>query len=299
MSKERLIKCPLCKSGLFLNHKEIKDHAISKENFLLCQCSNCKLIFTNPRPNIEEISKYYESEDYISHQNKTNNLTNFLYKIVRKITIRNKVNFINQINPSKGKLLDIGCGTGYFLKEATHQKWKVTGIEPNPTARQITHHNKIKVFESLDEIKKDKKFDVITLFHVLEHIHELRKTGKKLNKHLKEYGTLIIAVPNHKSFDSNHYGTNWAGYDVPRHLYHFDHESMQKYAEKIGMKIIQIKPMKFDSFYVSLLSEKYKSPGVSPIKQLINGFKKGYSSNKWAKSNENNYSSLLFVLKKK
>ncbi|WP_194976304.1 methyltransferase domain-containing protein [Aquiflexum lacus] len=299
MSKERLTKCPLCKSGLFLNHKEIKDHAISKENFLLCQCRTCKLIFTNPRPGLEEIGKYYESKDYISHQNKSNNLTNFLYKIVRKITIKSKVKLINRINPSKGKLLDIGCGTGYFLKEAMRQQWKVTGIEPNPIAREITHQKKIKVFESLEEIKKDKKFDIITLFHVLEHIHDLRKTGKSLAKQLKKYGTLIIAVPNVKSFDSHYYDTNWAAYDVPRHLYHFDIDSMERFATEIDMKIVEIKPMRFDSFYVSLLSEKYKNPGENSIKHFISGFKKGYLSNKWAKNNENNYSSLLFVLKKK
>ncbi|WP_373495185.1 class I SAM-dependent methyltransferase, partial [Aquiflexum sp.] len=173
MSKERLTKCPLCKSGLFLNHTEVKDHAISNEVFLLCQCTTCKLIFTNPRPSLETISNYYESEDYISHQNKSNNLTNFLYKIVRKITIRKKVSLINQLNPAKGKLLDIGCGTGYFIKAASNQKWKVTGIEPNPIAREISINKKIKVFETVDQIRKDKKFDVITLFHVLEHIHEL------------------------------------------------------------------------------------------------------------------------------
>lgn len=299
MSIERLTKCPLCKSGLFLNHKEVKDHAISKEKFLLCRCTNCKLVFTNPRPTIEEIGKYYESENYISHQNKSNNLTNTLYKIVRRITIKDKVSLINQINPTKGKLLDVGCGTGYFLKEASNQNWRTTGIEPNSVAREIAQNKKIKVLGTIDEIKKDKKFDVITLFHVLEHIHDLRKTGKKLIRHLKQFGTIIIAVPNIKSFDANFYNTNWAAYDVPRHLYHFDIESMEKFAEEIDMKIEQIKPMKFDSYYVSLLSERYNKPEKNFIHHFINGIKKGYSSNKWAKNNENNYSSLLFILKRK
>uniref|UniRef100_UPI0035941213 class I SAM-dependent methyltransferase n=1 Tax=Aquiflexum sp. TaxID=1872584 RepID=UPI0035941213 len=202
-------------------------------------------------------------------------------------------------NPAKGKLLDIGCGTGYFIKAASNQKWRVTGIEPNPIAREISIKKNIKVFESIDQIRKDKKFDVITLFHVLEHIHELRKTGKKLVKHLKNYGNLIIAVPNHNSFDANLYGTNWAAYDVPRHLYHFDLKSMQRFADEIEMKIVETKPMKFDSYYVSLLSEKYNNPNGPTIGHLLNAFKKGYSSNKWAKNNENNYSSLLFILKKK
>lgn len=299
MSKERLTKCPLCESGLFLNHTEVKDHAISKELFLLCQCSNCKLIFTNPRPDYESISRYYDSEDYISHQNKSNNLTNILYKLVRKITVRSKVSMINRINPAKGKILDIGCGTGNFLKAASKQKWRVTGVEPNPTAREISLKKNLKVIASLEDIKKNKKFDVITLFHVLEHMHDLRKTGKKLSKHLKNYGSLVIAVPNQKSFDANHYRKDWAAYDVPRHLYHFDKSSMAQFAEKIGMKIVETKAMKFDSYYVSLLSEKYQNPKDSLIQHLYKGFKRGYLSNKWAKYNEDNYSSLLFVLKKK
>ncbi|WP_373521230.1 class I SAM-dependent methyltransferase [Aquiflexum sp.] len=257
------------------------------------------MVFTNPRPTLEEISKYYESEDYISHQNKTNNFTNFLYKLVRKITIRNKVSLINQLNPTRGKLLDIGCGTGYFLKEASKQKWKVTGIEPNPVARELSIKKSIKVFESIEEIRKDKKFDIITLFHVLEHIHDLRKTGKKIVNHLRHYGILIIAVPNQKSLDADYYKCNWAGYDIPRHLYHFDINSMERFAEEMDMKIVQTEPMKFDSYYVSLLSEKYNNPKKNSISHIINGFKRGYLSNKWAKRNENNYSSLLFVLKKK
>jgi 2-polyprenyl-3-methyl-5-hydroxy-6-metoxy-1,4-benzoquinol methylase len=195
--------------------------------------------------------------------------------------------------------LDIGCGTGYFLQEALKQNWRVRGIEPNEMARNISIEKNIKAHESLEGIKKDKKFDVITLFHVLEHIHELRKTGKQIVKHLKNYGTLIIAVPNLESFDANHYKTDWAGFDVPRHLYHFSKSSMHKYAEEIDMKIVEIKPMKFDSYYVSLLSENYQKPKSNSISRLLNGFKRGYISNKWAKSNDNNYSSLLFVLKKK
>ena len=195
--------------------------------------------------------------------------------------------------------MDLGCGTGYFLKNAIKHNWKVTGIEPNPIAREISLRKNIKVLESLEDLKKNKKFDVITLFHVIEHIHDLRKTGKILVKHLKDFGSMIIAIPNQKSYDANYYSTDWAGYDVPRHLYHFDKSSIEKFAEEIGMRIEEIRPMKFDSYYVSLLSEKYKNPNDNPIKHLLKGFKRGYLSNKWAKSHENNYSSLLFVLKKK
>lgn len=296
---ERLTKCPLCKSGLFLNHKEVKDHSVSGETFFLCQCSNCKLIFTNPRPPIGIIEQYYESEEYISHQNKSNNLTNKIYKLVRQITIRNKVALINMLYPKKGKLLDIGCGTGYFIEAAKKSQWAVRGIEPNRTARKLAQDKNLKVSKSLKDINDNKKYDVITLFHVLEHIHNLRKSVKKIIEILDENGSLIVAVPNYNSHDSKIYGSNWAALDVPRHLYHFNKISMQKFADEFNLEIIDIKPMKFDSYYVSILSEKYLNPKKTSISHLMKGSLNGLKSNIWAKNNENNYSSLLFILKKK
>jgi len=296
--RERLTKCPLCKSGLFLNLKEITDHAVSKEKFIICQCSKCELIFTNPRPEQANIQSYYESEDYVSHQNKSNNLTNFLYKIVRFYTIRQKVNWLNTYNEKKGSLLDIGCGTGYFLKAAQKSGWKVTGIEPNKTARKIAKDKGLKVFSELEKTNSKNLYKCISLFHVLEHVHELRKSVKKLIYQLDKNGVLMIAVPNHSSWDALHYGEYWAAWDVPRHLYHFNQKSMEYFANEFKLKIEDIRPMKFDSYYVSLLSEKYKNPGQVLTKQLTNGFKKGFESNKWAKKNNNNYSSLLFILKK-
>lgn len=296
---ERLTKCPLCKSGLFLNHSEVKDHSVSGEKFFLCQCSNCKLIFTNPRPTIESIGKYYESEEYVSHQNKSNNLTNKIYKFVRQITIRKKVELINLLHPIKGKLLDFGCGTGYFIAAAKKNKWKVRGIEPNITAKNIALSKGLKISESLKDLNKNKKFDVITLFHVLEHIHDLRKSTKKIVDILNENGTLIIAVPNFNCYDSKSYGSDWAALDVPRHLYHFNKISIQKLAEEFNLRIIETKPMKYDSYYVSILSEKYLNPKTNTLLHLIKGGIKGLKSNIWANNNENNYSSLLFILKKK
>jgi 2-polyprenyl-3-methyl-5-hydroxy-6-metoxy-1,4-benzoquinol methylase len=296
--RERLTKCPLCKSGLFLNLHEITDYAISKEKFLLCQCSKCDLIFTNPRPQQVFIQDYYESEDYISHQNKTNNLTNLLYKLVRIFTIRQKVAWLNSFNVAKGNLLDIGCGTGYFLKAAKKSGWKVTGIEPNKTARKTAKEKGLKVITDLDKINDKKLYHCISLFHVLEHVHELRKTIKKLIHLLEENGTIMIAVPNHRSLDAQHYKEHWAAWDVPRHLYHFNHKSMAYLANEFKLHIDQILPMKFDSYYVSLLSEKYQNPDQSFLKQLQNGFINGMKSNKWAKNHNNNYSSLLFILKK-
>jgi len=299
MSQERLNKCPLCKSGLFLNHLEIKDFSISKENFMLCKCTSCQLIFTNPRPDKDGISKYYQSEDYVSHQNKTTNLTNLLYKWVRNITIKEKVKLLNKYTEGNKTLLDFGCGTGYFLAAAKNSGWKIQGIEPNKTARELSKSKKLKVKGKLEEIKKDTKFNAISLYHVLEHIHNLRKTGKNIVELLEENGTIFIAVPNNNSHDAKQYGSFWAALDVPRHLYHFNQDTIQVFAGKMGLKIVAIEPMKFDSYYVSILSENYLNPDKGTVTKLINAFINGYKSNSWAKKNNNNYSSLLFILKKK
>lgn len=296
MSLERLNKCPLCKSGLFLNHKEVKDFSISQESFILCECANCQLIFTNPRPKEDNIASYYESESYISHQDKSKNLTDLLYKLVRNYTIKQKVSLLNQLTPTKGKLLDIGCGTGYLLAGAQQNGWHVTGIEPGKVARKLARKKGLLVHKNLDTLD-NQKFDCISLFHVLEHIHELRKNLKKIIKHLKDNGHLLIAVPNVSSWDAQHYGAEWAAWDVPRHLYHFNRKSFQTLTEEFDLNLIHSKPMLFDSYYVSMLSEKNK--GNKGTLSLWNGFLNGFKSNQWAKKNQKNYSSILFILKKK
>jgi 2-polyprenyl-3-methyl-5-hydroxy-6-metoxy-1,4-benzoquinol methylase len=265
----------------------------------LCKCTSCNLIFTNPRPEEESIDKYYQSEDYISHQNKGNNFTNIIYKWVRNITIKNKIRWLNKYSENKGSLLDIGCGTGYFLQAAKNAGWQTQGIEPNNTAREIAKKQKIKVKKDLSNLKKEKKFSAISLYHVLEHIHQLRKTGKKIVDLLEDTGTIFIAVPNHRSFDAKKYGTYWAAYDVPRHLYHFNQETIAKFADEMGLKIISIEPMRFDSYYVSLLSEPYLNPDKGQMARWLKALVTGYKSNRWGKENDNNYSSLLFILKKK
>ncbi|MCH6233859.1 class I SAM-dependent methyltransferase [Aquiflexum sp. AIY15W] len=206
---------------------------------------------------------------------------------------------MNQYTEKKGLLLDIGCGTGYFLLAAKQNGWKTWGIEPNDTARKIASGKKLKVSETLDDYKKSKKFDAISLYHVLEHIHDLRKSGKKIINLLKDNGTLFIAVPNIESYDAKAYGTNWAAFDVPRHLYHFNQETIRAFAEEMGLQIVGIEPQKFDSYYVSLLSENFQNANSNKFIKMINAFVTGYKSNNWAKKNNNNYSSLLFILKKK
>lgn len=295
---ERLSKCPLCKSGRFLNYTEITDHAVSRENFILCKCSNCQLLFTNPRPSQVEIGPYYNFPEYFSHEDKAKNLTQWVYQKVRDYSIRQKVKFIQQFK-KKGKLLDYGCGTGEFLKAAKKQGWKIAGVEPNDKARlqaNIKLNNKIKT--SIEELKKESTYDIITLFHVLEHIHDLRKISKNIINHLKSGGYLVIAVPNHESLDGKKYGKFWAGWDVPRHLYHFNSQAMENFKNEFGLELATTRPMKFDSYYVSLLSEGYLNKDSWLISKYWKAIVTGFKSNQSATS-PGQYSSNIFVFKKK
>lgn len=296
--QERLTKCPLCKSGRFLNHAELTDHAVSKEQFVICRCSDCDLLFTNPRPQQDEIGPYYNFPEYYSHEDRAKNLTQWIYQKVRNYSISKKVAFINKLK-SKGRLLDYGCGTGEFLKAAKQQGWKIAGVEPNEKARHQANlklNNKVKT--SVAEIIKENRFDVISLFHVLEHIHELRKTSKKIIKLLNSEGYLIIAVPNHESWDAKKYGKFWAGWDIPRHLYHFNQKSIEAYQKEFGLELREVKPMKFDSHYVSLLSESYLHSDTSLISRYIRAFINGIKSNRSAKT-PGQFSSNIYVFQKK
>lgn len=295
---ERLSKCPLCKSGRFLNFAEITDYAVSEENFIICKCSDCQLVFTNPRPNQADIAPYYNFPEYYSHEDKAKNLTQWIYQKVRAYNISEKVKFIQKFK-KKGKLLDYGCGTGEFLVTAKKNGWKVFGVEPTEKARiQANLKLKNKVKSTIEEIKKTSTYDIITLFHVLEHIHDLRKTSKKILNHLNPEGYLIIAIPNYESWDGNKYGKYWAGWDVPRHLYHFNKEAMESFKDEFGLELIDTVPMKFDSFYVSLLSEGYMERNSSLTSRYWKGLWNGLKSNRSAKS-PGQYSSNIFVFKKK
>jgi 2-polyprenyl-3-methyl-5-hydroxy-6-metoxy-1,4-benzoquinol methylase len=297
---ERLSKCPLCKSGLFLNAIEVKDHAVSKELFIVCKCTNCKVQFTNPRPTSDHIGRYYDFPEYYSHDDSAKNLTQLIYQNIRKITITRKVALINSLVKEKGKLLDYGCGTGEFLNQAKIEGWNVSGCEPNKKASNLASQKiSEKIFSELDDLDSNQSFDVITLFHVLEHVHKLRKTVKSLLKLLKPDGYLVIAIPNPESYDAKKYGDTWAGWDVPRHLYHFNSDAMKSFQEVFNLELVDLKKMPFDSYYVSLLSESYKNPTASKLLNYWNATWSGLKSNKSANGKAGNYSSNIYLFKKK
>ncbi|MER2997472.1 class I SAM-dependent methyltransferase [Pontibacter populi] len=295
MSYERLEQCPICSKEDFKNFMVVTDNSVSKESFVIVECENCTFKFTNPRPDAESIGSYYESEDYISHSNTKTGIINRAYHVVRSITTKQKVELINRHVPAKGTILDYGCGTGVFLTACKKDGWKIRGIEPSDKARELAEKaSGTSIATSLSELE-DEKFDVITLWHVLEHMHTLNETIKQLISHLTEDGVLIIAVPNADSHDAKEYKENWAAYDVPRHLYHFTQPTMKRLLKKHKMQLEEVLPMKFDAYYVSMLSEKHKEGKTKMLNSVLNGYK----SNSYAEKNGNDYSSLIFVAKRK
>jgi 2-polyprenyl-3-methyl-5-hydroxy-6-metoxy-1,4-benzoquinol methylase len=286
----KINECPICQSKNWEPFFEVTDHSISKEKFTLIKCAGCALVLTNPRPDDDKLAGYYQSDDYISHSGKSNNLINKIYLQARKISLRWKCEIILKEKPS-GKLLDIGCGTGEFLDTMKTAGWEVSGVEPSATARTKAEHLlNHPISENLENAKG--AFDIITLWHVLEHLPDLSSSLEKINKLLNRDGKLLIAVPNHSSHDGKKYGAYWAGYDVPRHLWHFNKEAMAMLLLKHGFTLQKTLPMKLDSYYVSLLSEKYK--GGNAIGNLVKGFFSGLSSNRKAKTT-GEYSSLIYI----
>lgn len=290
---EKLDACPLCEHSRFRNHLITTDFLVSNESFALSKCENCELVFTNPRPTEAEIAGYYQSEEYISHSNQGNTVVNTIYRFARTFTLRHKVNLVKKINNPQS-LLDIGCGTGHFINVCLRQGIQVSGVEPDTGARDLAMANGLTVHRALEELNDPQQYDMVTMWHVLEHVHDLKGTLNHISKILKpKNGRLLIAVPNLKSWDAQYYKEYWAGYDVPRHLYHFSPQTLERLLSQNGYKKVDVYPQKLDAYYVSMLSEKYQKTSNIYFKAL----KSGMMSNNKAKK-DNMYSSLIHVFKR-
>lgn len=269
---------------------DCKDYTVSGEIYQVKKNTQYDMLITFPVP--ENLGDYYKSEDYISHTDSKISLLDKVYQSVKNITLKRKLKLINSFKTSSKNILDVGAGTGDFLKVCQDNTWTVFGTEPDLGARNIASKKGVILEEDLSKIE-NKKFDVITLWHVLEHVENLQEYISTLNNLLSKSGKLIIAVPNYRSYDANYYKEFWAAFDVPRHLWHFSQTSISKLFSEVNMIVEKTLPMKFDAYYVSLLSEKYKSGKMNPTKS----FYRGFVSNLKASSTKE-YSSLIYVLKK-
>lgn len=292
---ERIEKCPVCDSGEFMAFLNCKDYTVSRETFSIVECSSCNFKFTNPRPPIEKLGEYYKSEEYISHSNTSKGFINSIYQSVRKYTLLKKLQLISKFYKT-GNLLDIGSGTGEFLNTCKNAKWNVLGIEPDERARKLSTENysiNVKPEEDIDHLLTG-SFDVITMWHVLEHVPLLNKRIEDLKRLIKPNGIIIIAVPNCNSLDAKIYKEDWAAYDLPRHLYHFTPKDIEKLFKKHDLKLVNTLPMIFDSFYVSMLSEKNRTGKINLLRSMWNGLRSNLNALKTGKT----YSSQIYIIRK-
>jgi len=270
---------------------DLKDEFLTNENFSIYKDQNTGVLYTYPQP-LNNLSKYYESENYISHTDGKKSLFEKIYQIAKHYNLNQKLKLIKETTKGKS-ILDYGCGAGDFLQHMQNNGYDVKGMEPNAKAFVISQSKIGKENVVNCELKDiNQKFDIITLWHVLEHIPNLNEIIEELKKHLNPNGTLIIAVPNHSSYDAKHYKEKWAAYDVPRHLWHFNAESISKLFNNFGMKIENVSPMKLDAFYVSLLSEKYNGNSFPFLKAFYIGIVSNFKAQK-----NGQYSSLIYTIK--
>ncbi len=258
--------CPLCSSEKIGLQFNCTDHFISKEDFTVFKCSACDFSFTQDYPEESEITRFYESDSYISHSNTSEGFSNKLYRIARSIMLRKKKELIKKITGlKKGTILDIGSGTGYFAGAMKKAGWKVKGIEINEKARIFSISQfglEIIAPDKITAVEAD-SFDCITLWHVLEHFHDPFKYTSEIYRLLKPGAVCAIALPNCSSYDAEHYKKFWAAWDVPRHLWHFNPDTFRLFSEKSGFFLEDLRILPLDVFYISQLSEKYKGSSLA------------------------------------
>lgn len=296
INKVHYTNCPVCGSIEINPLLKVKDHSVSKEEFVIWQCSNCSLRFTQDVPDEDSTGSYYQSSDYISHSNTSKGLVNQLYQKVRNYTLNQKAGLIIGQTVKQGNILDLGAGIGAFLNTMKQKGWEITGIEPDEGARQQAKNLfniELNETSNLNQLPEN-SFDAVTLWHVLEHVHRLHSYIERLKTLLKPNGKIFIAVPNYKSLDSSIYKLYWAAYDVPRHLYHFTPIAINVLMEKHGLKVISKKPMWFDSFYISLLSSKYQNGRTNWIASGLSGLRSNFK----AFFNKDYCSSIIYIIEK-
>lgn len=279
-----------------IQHLRCIDYTVSNEEFDLVLDQKLEMLITTPQPLPDKLGMYYESEEYISHTDSKRSLFDRIYQLVKTYAISKKIKLVASFleKNSQKSILDIGCGTGDFLVTSKKVGFDVCGIEPNEKPNSISKSKlEIDIHQDISEINFQ-KFDTITMWHVLEHVPNLEEYISNLKQLLKPNGTLFVAVPNHKSFDANYYDKFWAAYDVPRHLWHFSQKSIELLFKNEHMKVVKTKPMLFDSFYVSLLSEKYKTGKSNPLRAFFIGLKSNLNARRTSE-----YSSLIYIIKNK
>ena len=288
-------RCPYCQSDSSDLHLKLKDYFLTQEDFEIYRCPHCGLLFTWPRPNDSELGRYYKSDDYLSHNESKKGIIPFIYNRVKRVNIKNKFNIAT--TAAKGKrMLDFGCGVGDFIFYAKQNGYEVAATDVSDNARNAAAKKLGATLPSPHQVFEmpDNSFDIITMWHVLEHIGDLKTQIFHLDRLLAQDGRLVIALPDYLSYDAQHYQEMWAAYDVPRHLNHFDKNSLQNLFSTTQLKLVDTKPLKWDSYYISMMSEKYRGASLSFVRGLVQGFKSNRAARK-----SGEYSSMVYIFERK
>ena len=292
---EDIQQCLVCGNTAVLHCGQPKDHTVSHTTFSIKCCSQCGFAFTSPRPAQDTIGQYYLSADYISHASGAQDFRSRIYHTVRRIAIRNKYTLISKFKRT-GHALDVGCGTGNFLAYLAQQGFHVQGVEISPIARSIATEKGLPVVPTLAHLPITYQFDLVTLWHVLEHVPDPRATLHQLFEQMSPGAVLIAAVPDRESWDCEHYGEAWAAWDVPRHLFHFRRQDLVQLLTETGFQLVGVKNMWFDAPYVSMLSEQYR--GATQALALVKGVAVGMWSNLIALLQNRPTSSTMYLAQK-
>jgi len=286
--------CPFCESAAADLHLQLKDYFLSKEDFEIYRCQQCGLLYTWPRPADDVIGNYYKSEDYLSHNESKKGLIPFIYNQVKRVNVANKFKIATQ-GVEGLRLLDFGCGVGDFLHFAQQKGYDISGADVSADARQFSTAKLGKKIMRPDEVfaLPDASFDIITMWHVLEHISNLKRQVSELNRLLANGGRLIVALPNYQSYDAQYYKDKWAAYDVPRHLNHFNQATLEKIFSSTPLRLVSVKPLKWDAYYISMMSEGYAGSGNAFLNGILTGFKSNHAARK-----SGQYSSLVYVFER-
>jgi len=298
---EQLAQCPCCKSEKLVPHGKLKDYYVSKQSFTLSKCSDCGFVFTNPRPDMQEIGKYYQSDAYMSHHSSNTSLFHRLYRAIRNYMYNKKMSYIKQHLTESLKnsaLLDYGAASGDFLAYCATQHIKqLAGVEQDAGCREaalMQYGIALKAVPELATLEKE-SFNVITLWHVLEHVHNVDEVVSTFFQLLKDKGLLVVSVPNINSLDWCIYGDYWSAYDVPRHIYHFNTSTITVLMKRLGFTLEKTYPLPFDAYYISLHSEWYMQS--NKLMAVLRAIKNGFLSN-WDAHKTGEYSSLVYIFRK-
>lgn len=255
--------------------RNVRDHFVSGESFDLLWSDRKGVLKTDPVPH--RLEDYYAGPEYASHEEGGSGWKGRMYRGVRHFQHGLKYAWVKRLSPKPGIALDVGTGTGEWPDYLSKRGWAVRATEPSAKGRSRATAKGVQITQDFMSLEGE-AFDLITLWHVMEHIGSLDKALAQINRLCSPNGYVIVAVPNFLSWDAGHYGVFWAAWDVPRHIWHFSRAGLIALYEEHGFSLVRTYPLWADAFYVSLLSEGYKRGRASVVRALWSGLRSNMRS---------------------